>query len=180
MLPRLDPDLKAWLAPFVMGPVNTRVVRRSAALLGYGADFHYQEYLRVGPGALAGLAATSVSGGMQASRVAMGFAGVRALAARFAPKPGEGPAEAPMDGGSFQCELLARSARGHVLRERVSDSGDPGNRAATKMVCTAAFALVRERDWLPGKGGVLMPASGLGAVLLEHLRAAGMALEVDA
>ena len=62
MLPRLDPDLKAWLAPFVMGPVNTRVVRRSAALLDYGADFHCQEYLRVGPDALTGLAATSVSG----------------------------------------------------------------------------------------------------------------------
>ena len=67
-----------------------------------------------------------------------------------------------------------------MLRERVSDSGDPGNRATTKMVCAAALALVRERHRLPGKGGVLMPASGLGAVLLEHLRAAGMALEVDA
>ncbi len=98
---RPDPDLKAWLAPFVMGPVNTRVVRRSAALLDYGADFHCQEYLRVGPDALTGLAATSVSGGMQASRVAMGFAGVRALAARFAPKPGKGPAEATMDGARF-------------------------------------------------------------------------------
>ena len=180
LLPRQDADMKAWLAPFVMGPVNTRVVRRSAALLGYGDDFRYQEYLRVGAGALAGVAAATVAGGMQASRVAMGFAGVRALAARLAPKPGEGPSESTMDGGSFRCELVARSAHSHVLRGRVSDSGDPGNRATTKMVCAAALVLVRERERLTAKGGVLTPASGLGPVLLERLQAAGMTLQVDA
>ncbi|MEO6626485.1 MAG: saccharopine dehydrogenase NADP-binding domain-containing protein [Burkholderiaceae bacterium] len=179
LLPRLDPDLKAWLAPFVMGPINTRVVRRSAALLDYGTGFHYQEYLRIGAGALAGMAAASLSGGMQASRAAMGFAGVRAMAARFAPKPGEGPSESTMDGGSFRCELLAKSASGHVLRGRIADTGDPGNRATTKMVCAAALALVLDRDSLPPSGGVLTPASGLGPVLLERLRAAGMTLQVD-
>ncbi len=179
VLPRLDPDLKAWLAPFVMGPVNTRVVRRSAALLDYGESFHYQEYLRVGAGTVAGMAAASVAGGMQASRAAMGFAVVRALAARFAPKPGEGPSEATMDGGSFRCELVARSAKGHVLRGRIFDRGDPGNRATTRMVCAAALALVLERDRLGPNGGVLTPASGLGVVLLERLLAAGMTLQVD-
>ncbi len=53
-LPVHDPDFDAWLGPFVMGPVNTRVVRRSAALLAqgdapaYDRDFRYQEYQRVG------------------------------------------------------------------------------------------------------------------------------------
>ena len=40
----------------MMGPVNTRVVRRTAALLkargdaAYGANFKYQEYQRFGAG----------------------------------------------------------------------------------------------------------------------------------
>ncbi|KAH8059763.1 oxidoreductase [Aureococcus anophagefferens] len=33
-----------WLAPFGMAPINTRVVRRSGELLGYGAGFSYDEY----------------------------------------------------------------------------------------------------------------------------------------
>ena len=57
--PQFDADFDAWIGPFVMGPVNTRVVRRSAALLAaggdpaYGADFRYQEYQHFGVGPLA-------------------------------------------------------------------------------------------------------------------------------
>ena len=32
-------DVQSWTAPFVMGAVNTRVVRRSAAILYYGPKF---------------------------------------------------------------------------------------------------------------------------------------------
>ncbi len=40
-----DADFKAWAAPFIMAPVNTRVVRRSHALRGnpYGVGFRYTE-----------------------------------------------------------------------------------------------------------------------------------------
>ena len=43
------PPVKGFAAPFIMAAANTRVVRRSAALLGlqqqpYGPDFVYQEY----------------------------------------------------------------------------------------------------------------------------------------
>ena len=36
-----DKDFKAWVGPFVMAGINTRVVRRSNELLGlrYGSDF---------------------------------------------------------------------------------------------------------------------------------------------
>jgi short subunit dehydrogenase-like uncharacterized protein len=62
-----------------------------------------------------------------------------------------------------------------------ADQGDPGNRATTKMVCTAALTLLQDPEGLPGGvqgGGVLTPASGLGQVFVERLRAAGMTLEV--
>ena len=186
--PVYDLDFQAWLGPFFMGPINTRVVRRSAALLtpakgkskGYGKDFHYQEYLRFGAGPLAAAAAAVVSAGMLASATSMKLAPVRKLASRLAPGPGTGPSEAAMDGGSFRCELVGKSASGHIVRGRVADKGDPGNRATTKMVCEAALALALQWDELPGgitAGGVLTPAVGLGAVLVERLLLAGMSFE---
>ena len=49
---RFDPELKMWTGPFVMAAVNTRVVRRSNALLGhaYGPSFRYSEAMSFGKG----------------------------------------------------------------------------------------------------------------------------------
>ena len=38
-----DSDRQAWVAPFIMSAINTRVVRRSCYLMG--RDFAYQEFL---------------------------------------------------------------------------------------------------------------------------------------
>jgi len=182
VLPVFNGDFQAWLGPFVMGPINTRVVRRSAALLGYGANFHYQEYQRVGGGLVAGAAALSLSAGMRVSKAALGLSPVRRLAARLMPGPGEGPSRERMDQGWFRCELVGRSATGQRVRARIEDQGDPGNRATTKMVCEAALALLGDTQELPGgagHGGVLTPASGLGGALVQRLRQAGMTLQVE-
>jgi short subunit dehydrogenase-like uncharacterized protein len=181
--PRFDADFSAWLGPFFMASINTRVVRRSAALLGYGPDFSYQEYLRLGRGPVAAVAAAGLSAGAAVSQAALGWGPVRKLAAMLAPAPGAGPSEASMDGGSFRCEWIGTSASGHVVRGRMADQGDPGNRATTKMLCEAALALALQLDELPGgrtHGGLLTPASGLGDVLVQRLRLAGMTLQVDA
>jgi len=177
-----DEDFKAWLGPFFMAPINTRVVRRTAALLGYADGFRYQEYLRLGRGPAAALAAGALSAGSMVGQAAMKLAPLRKLAQALAPGPGEGPSEASMDGGSFSCQWVGHSAGGHTVRGMVADQGDPGNRATTKMVCESALALVWQRDELPGgpgHGGLLTPASGLGDVLVQRLRAAGMTLQVD-
>lgn len=182
IVPHNDRDFRAWLAPFFMGPINTRVVRRSAALLAYGDDFEYQEYLRIGSGLLAGAAATSLSMGMASSQWALTLGPVRAVAKRMAPSPGEGPSERSMDNGSFRCELIGKSAQAHKVFARIADKGDPGNRATTKMVCESALCLALNQNELPGGkgwGGVLTPASGLGEVLVQRLRNAGMTLEVQ-
>jgi short subunit dehydrogenase-like uncharacterized protein len=123
-----------------------------------------------------------MSAGMSASQAALQLAPVRALTRRLAPAPGEGPSEGSMDGGSFRCELVGLGAGGEIARAQVADRGDPGNRATTKMVCEAALALAGPAAGLPGgtkRGGVLTPASGLGEVLVERLRAAGMTLKVQ-
>ncbi len=179
---RRDTDFDAWVGPFFMGPINTRVVRRSAALLAgktspFAPQFHYQEYLRYGRGALAALTAASASIGMAAGQEALRIAPLRRVAQKFAPPPGAGPSEAAMDGGSFRCELIGRGVKGTMMRGRIAGRGDPGNRATTVMVCESALALAGDPASLPGGanyGGVLTPSSGLGEALAKRLVAAGM------
>jgi short subunit dehydrogenase-like uncharacterized protein len=179
-----DADFDAWLAPFVMGPINTRVVRRSVALLAdsgpYAPGFRYQEYARIGRGMSGALAATTVAIGMAAGRTALGFEPLRRVAARFVPAPGEGPSQRTMDQGSFRCELIGVGERGGVQRGRIAGRGDPGNRATTVFVCEAALALAHDARRLPGgarRGGVLTPSVAFGGVLAARLRAAGMTIE---
>lgn len=181
--PRHDADFGAWLGPFMMSTINTRVVRRSAALLGYADGYAYQEYLRLGKGPVAALAATSLSVGSFTAQAALRLGPIRKLAQKFAPPPGAGPSEASMDGGSFRALWVGHSASGKTVRGVIADKGDPGNRATTKMLCESALALALQLDELPGgrkQGGLLTPASGLGDVLVQRLRAAGMTLQVDA
>ncbi|MCB9777200.1 MAG: saccharopine dehydrogenase NADP-binding domain-containing protein [Alphaproteobacteria bacterium] len=184
--PRYEPRLDAWLAPFFMGPINSRVVRRSAALLaargqGYGDGFAYREWMWGGRG-LAGrataLAATATIGTVFGlGQKPWG----RRLFERVVPDPGEGPSEAEMDGGFFRCDLLARTEGGVALRGRIHGDGDPGNRCTVRMLCESALAFATQGDALPAQeGGVWTPASALGGVLLERLRAAGMQWEVAA
>lgn len=173
--PHHDADFGAWVGPFFMGPVNTRVVRRSAALLGYGDDFRYQEYLRFGSGPLAAVAAAGAAFASQAAQGALAFAPVRQALKAVVPSPGEGPSEAAMDGGWFRCELVARGDRGSRLRGRIADRGDPGNRATTTFVCEAALLLAEGRG--ARRGGVLTPAAALGEAYARRLRDAGMTVE---
>lgn len=182
-LPRHDADFGAWVGPFVMGPVNTRVVRRSVALLQAAGDaacqpgWRYQEWLRYGRGPGAALLAGGVTLGLAGAMAALRWAPARQLARRLAPAPGEGPSQAAMDGGSFCCDLIGRTASGQQLHGRIAGQGDPGNRATTRFVCEAALALATQREALPGgpdRGGVLTPATGLGLVLAQRLAQAGM------
>lgn len=184
--PHRDTDFGAWVGPFVMGPINTRVVRRTAALMkargdaAYGGPFVYQEYLRFGRGPLAAAAAAGVSLGMDLGQAALRFKPARSLLRSMAVAPGQGPSERTMDGGSFRCELVGKTASGKQVRGRIAGQGDPGNRATTKFVCEAALALAMQQASLPGGahgGGVLTPASALGRVLAQRLVAQGITVE---
>jgi short subunit dehydrogenase-like uncharacterized protein len=164
--------------------VNTRVVRRSAALLGYGEDFRYQEYLRFGRGAAAAVVAAAASAGALAGQGLLSIGPARRVARRLAPAPGEGPSEASMDRGSFRCDLVATGERGTRLHGRIADRGDPGNRATTKFLCEAGLLLAGAGGCGDGQGsghegGVLTPASALGAPYAQRLRAAGMTVAPD-
>src|SRR3954447_10584572 len=95
MVPTKDPLLDRWVAPFVMASYNTRIVRRSNALLGhaYGPAFRYREVMSVGTSPLAPVLAGGVTAGLGALVVGMSVPPARALLDRVLPKPGAGPAE---------------------------------------------------------------------------------------
>ena len=183
--PRFDPDLGQWTAPFVMGPINTRVVRRSESLFrswgaGYGEAFTYQEYTRLGRGLGGAVEAAFLSG---ASAL---FGGVMATPLRrllqpLVPQPGEGPSEETMNHGWFRCDLIGRREDGRVVRGLIRDQGDPGNRATVKFLCESALCLALDEPHLPGglgRGGILTPATALGDPLADRLRRTGMIIQI--
>ena len=69
MSPYFDDDFDAWVGPFIMAGINTRVVRRTNELLDnvYGDDFEYNEGSITGKGPKGLIGATAsgaVTGGM--------------------------------------------------------------------------------------------------------------------
>ena len=171
------PPVKGFAAPFIMAAANTRVVRRSAALLGlqqqpYGPDFVYQEYA-YHPSrwqALKGLF------GMAALGLIL-FSPLRKLVRPLLKQPGEGPSEAERDAGWFDCKFILETADGETLVSAIRGDGDPGYKVTSKLVTEAALCLVEDADTLPGGtgyGGVLTSASGLGMALVKRLQKTGI------
>ena len=179
-----DPDLDRWTGPFVMAAINTRIVRRSNALLGYpyGRDFRYQEVVGFPRGPRGMLGAWGLAAGMTGFFAAVALPPTRALLTRFVlPSPGEGPDEATRESGYYRMRLFARGAGpdGPVLRGRVAGHKDPGYGATAIMLGEAARCLAVDGPELDSPGGILTPASAMGEALLLRLRDAGLEFEVD-
>jgi short subunit dehydrogenase-like uncharacterized protein len=182
-----DKTMNTWVGPFLMGAINTRVVRRSAALFEdwaepYSSQFHYQEYAKYDP-PLAQAKAAIVTGLISLFEAALDRPFTRRLLQPVLPKPGTGPSEQTMNSGWFTTEFVGMAADGRKIHGRMRFQGDPGNRATICFVCESALSLALDADSLPGgsqRGGILTPASGLGDVLLKRLSEAGLAIEIMA
>jgi short subunit dehydrogenase-like uncharacterized protein len=183
--PQYDKDLGTWVAPFFMSAINTRVVRRSCALYeqwqeAYGEDFSYQEYLKFDE-PFAWIKAAGMTAGMALFTGALQQPPIRSLLTSVLPQPGSGPSKKVMNEGWFRCELLGIAMDGRKVHGLIRDQGDPGNRATVKFLCESALSLALNQDTLPGgpqRGGILTPATGLGDVLADRLRNAGMTIAV--
>lgn len=177
---RHDPDLGMWTGPFLMASINTRVVRRSNSLLdwAYGRKFRYREVSGYGPGRTGFMRATTATSALGALTAGLAYPRTRRLlVGRVLPGPGQGPSEKTRRGGRFRMEIIARTSAGRRYRATVAAQGDPGYQATAVMMGEAVLALVQDRDRLPGRAGVLTPATALGTVLTGRLRAAGMTFE---
>ncbi len=180
-----DDDLGQWVGPFMMAGINTRVVRRSNALLGYpyGREFRYREVLGLGTGPEAAAKGAALAAGMGGLGAVMSNSvtgrAANALAEKALPKPGEGPDEETRRKGFFRIEIHARTGTGDRYVERVAAQGDPGYAATCVMLAESAMCLVRDADRLPQVSGVLTPATAFGSVLVDRLRTAGMTFESE-
>ena len=177
---RKNKIINAWTGRFIMATMNTRVVRRSAALLearqeAYGVDFTYQEYAFYKKY----INALLVSFATLLSMIIIGTP-IRKLVRRFLPKPGEGPSEETMKNGFFDCLYTVEAEDGSLSVFRMHGKGDPGYRVTSKFVCESALTLIHDEENLPGGkgyGGLLTPASGLGQPLIDRLSKSGIFFE---
>jgi short subunit dehydrogenase-like uncharacterized protein len=178
MGPGRDADGR-WTAPFVMSAINTRIVRRSNALLdyAYGRDFRYEEAIDTGKGVGGMARSLGISGGMAAVAAIAVTAPGRKLLGRFVPAPGAGPSREARERGSFHVEIRARSVDGARLTAEVLGRRDPGYGGTAIMLGEAALCLAK--DELPARAGVLTTASAMGTKLVDRLRAAGMTFRVE-
>ena len=179
----IAPELDGvWAAGFVMAMYNTRVVRRSNALLdyAYGHRFRYAEYLGVGPSPVAGVAAAATTAAI-AGTAALGGRFFRLLPRRLvervAPKPGTGPSDEVRERGYYRVETYTTTSTGARYVATMSQSGDPGYKATSVMLGECGLALALDRDKLPELHGVLTPAAAMGDALLARFPAAGISLD---
>ncbi|GAA1895241.1 saccharopine dehydrogenase family protein [Lapillicoccus jejuensis] len=179
MTPYRDDRTGQWTAPFVMAPYNTRIVRRSDALLGhaYGEHFRYREAMAFGTGTKARLTAYGVTAGLGATMAAMGHGASRSLVDRLLPDPGEGPDERARAAGRFRVEARTTTDTGRRYTAVVAAKGDPGYAATSVMLAESTLALALDPP--ASGGGVLTPAVALGATLVERLRTRGFTMTVD-
>jgi short subunit dehydrogenase-like uncharacterized protein len=164
-----------WVTSFPMASVNSRVVRRSNALQGwaYGRDLRYGEVLSTGSGARGAAKAVGVAAGLGVGFAVLALPPTRLLLDRLLPDPGTGPDEETRRSGWFRMEVRATTATGRRYRAVAAGPGDPGYAATAVMVGESALALALDGDRLPDRAGSLTPATGIGDVLVDRLRAAG-------
>jgi short subunit dehydrogenase-like uncharacterized protein len=180
---RHDADLGTWTMPFVMAGINTRVVRRSAALAAqwgdpYGPEFVYEEAAETRRRSRAYARTAGLAGLAGLLRFRPG----RSLLRRLGPDPGEGPSAESRARGFMRARFVATADDGRKVLATVRADGDPGNAITVTALIEAALALAVSRNDLPGgpdRGGVLTPATGLGRVLEDRLRAAGFSFVAE-
>jgi short subunit dehydrogenase-like uncharacterized protein len=159
-----------WTAPFVMAAVNTRIVRRSNALLDYryGRDFRYSEATSTGRGLVGWWRSAVMTGGLACFLLACTYDVTRSnIVKRLIPAPGQGPSRQQRERGYFDLRLFGRTASGKILQARVTGDRDPGYGSTSKMLAESALCLAG--DPLEVAGGFWTPATAMGQPLMERL-----------
>ncbi|OBG81971.1 enoyl-ACP reductase [Mycobacterium sp. E1715] len=181
----IAPELAGvWTGGFMMAPANTRIVRRSNALLdwAYGRRFRYTESMSLGSSPLAPVGSAVLSGvGNASMELGSRYFKLlpRRLVERVIPKPGTGPSAAVRERGYYRVETYTTTTTGARYVARMEQRGDPGYKATSVLLGECGLALAFDRDKLTDLRGVLTPAAAMGDALLARFPAAGVTLQVD-
>lgn len=174
-----DKDFNVWLAPFVMGAINTRVVHRSNAMQNarYGTEFTYDEAMMAGKGTKGRLTAYGITAALGAFFTASAIKPTRWVVEKLVPKPGEGPSPKEQENGFYDLRFMGRTQDGKTIITKVTGDRDPGYGSTSKMLGEAGLCLAFDAD--DTKGGFWTPASALDGKLLDRLTSkAGLTFEV--
>lgn len=183
MRPTLDATGGRYVAPFFMGAVNRRVVRRMIELaragqspavpatlcVGLSDAFRYDEYQTVSKGR-GWFAAWMATGALGATATVLSTGIGRRMATRFGPAPGEGPSEEALRLGFTKMTTTAFVRGGESFVVQQDMQGDPGNAVTVRILVEVGLALAAGEA---RAGGVLTPMSALGGRLVERLLATG-------
>ena len=167
---RYNKDAGSWTAPFVMAGINTKVVRRSHALLGfpYGREFRYHEAIMTGDGFGGRMKAYMVMLGLGAFIFLASYDFTRSLLERYVlPKPGDGPDKNQRETGFFNLRQFGHLPDGTVVKTSIKGDRDPGYGSTSKMLSECAICLAH--DDLDTSGGIWTPSAAMGDALLQRL-----------
>ncbi|HRH14245.1 MAG TPA: saccharopine dehydrogenase NADP-binding domain-containing protein [Azonexus sp.] len=167
-----DSDFKAWVAPFIMSAINTRIVQRTNALTkqAYGADFRYDEAMLTGHGLKGRMTALGIAAGISGFMVAGAIGPARWALERFVlPAPGSGPSPQAQQQGFYDLRFIGRTDDGRSLMVKVTGDRDAGYGSTSKMLAQAAAFLARDLPKAEKPGGFWTPATLFGDRLIERL-----------
>ena len=181
--PVFDATAQSFVAPFFMGAINRRVVRRMIELarasespaVAHGLTsvldpaFRYDEFQSVSKGRgwfAAWMATASLGAGAGLLSSCLG----RKLVRRLGPRAGEGPSEKTLQRGLTQMASTARMTNGESFVVRQNMKGDPGNAATVRILVEVGLALAAGEA---AGGGVLTPLSAFGQGLVDRLSLTG-------
>ena len=163
-----DKVSNSWIAPFVMAGINTKIVRRSHALIDfkYGSDFSYDEATLSGKGVLGQVKGyLSLIPIFLATRKKGSF--IKNIVDYVLPKSGEGPSEKTRISGYYNLRFYLTQQNKIYLSKVIGDM-DPGYGSTSKMLAESAVCLALDKT--PETYGILTPSVALGDSLLKRLQ----------
>ncbi len=173
-----DSTIQRWSTPFIMGPINSKVVYKSAAIMRkngtpYAHSISYSEHASLGewlnpfPFILNSLMLIALTAFAP-------YKWFRNLLKKFMPKPGEGPSEEQIENGYFKLKAIATNEHHHKKTLEMSYQGDPSNKSTILFLCESALCLAVAEKNSQQKSGFLTPATAFGDLLVERLKQRGL------
>lgn len=183
---RYDEEFGVWTAPFLMAPMNEKIVRRSNALRDYeyGRDFTYSEATATGDGWSGRVGAFVETFSLHSLINAIRYDAIRKPLQKLGvprfQNPGDGPSRETMEEGGFEFVFLGRADDGESrIRVTVGADAGPGYLATAKMLVESAVLLLEPPPEDAVSAGILTPAAAFGTRIVEPLRERGMTFEAE-
>lgn len=166
-----DDDFQAWVGPFIMAAINTKIVHRSNELNGkaFGENFKYDEVMITGTTFSSRLAASGIGIGLGVFPLLVALPPTRFLIEKIVPKPGEGPSPYQQEHGHYDLRFKGKTDGGEKLTVKVTGDRDPGYGSTAKILVQAGLCLAQDISKTDKAGGFWTPATAMGKPLIKRL-----------